>query len=197
MLGGVASRRGQCRLTCAGEREAQAPSPRPRRAWVVPALGSDPCRRCSPEAEAAGTRPTHGLRALGGSHRVRAPLAATRGTATVPGPPRTACRASTTGDNRQAFTGTWRACSSRWRRAGGSGTARTSSGKTMGGVGVGPTPAERHRRGAALPWARPVERISCLRPKAVRRHGASWRSLLASARARVRARMAASCPFGP
>ena len=57
MLGGVASRRGQCRLTCAGEREAQAPSTRTRRAWVLPALVIVPCRRCSPEEYSEGTRP--------------------------------------------------------------------------------------------------------------------------------------------
>ena len=64
-----------------------------------------------------GTRPKHCISALGGSHRVRVPMAATRGTATGHGTPHKACRASPTGDKRQAYPGSWRACASRWRRA--------------------------------------------------------------------------------
>ena len=81
IVGGGASRRCRGRLPWAGAREAQAPSPRARRAWGCPAVVSAPCGRRAPEAEAAGSSPRHCLRSRGGSHRVRSPRSATLVTA--------------------------------------------------------------------------------------------------------------------
>jgi hypothetical protein len=160
-------------------------------AWVIA-----PGRRCAPEEYAEGIRPRNFISARGFSNRVRSPIAATRVTATVHGTPRNACRASTTGDTRQAMPCSWRACSRRWRRSRCAVTARTYSCKTMCCAGVGHTTAESHRRGAGFQWARPPYRISCRSKKALRRNVASVQSLMASSRARVRSRMAASSPVG-
>jgi hypothetical protein len=90
LLGGCASRRGQCRLTWAGSRSAQAPATRALRAWAFPALGSAPCRRCSPEEDAEGIRPKHFISSRGVSKRVRSPLSAPMVTAPVNCTPRRA-----------------------------------------------------------------------------------------------------------
>ena len=90
----------------------------------------------------------------------------------------------------------WRACARRWRRAVCAGTARTSACKTIGGAGMGPTTSASHWRGAGCQVARPVSRRSCRRTKALRRHVASVRARRASARARVRARIAAAATVG-
>src|SRR5262249_17953186 len=50
----VARRSCQCRLTLAGYREAQAPSPSARRAWLLPVLVIAPCRRRGPLEDAEG-----------------------------------------------------------------------------------------------------------------------------------------------
>ena len=155
-LDGFARRRGRWRLTFAGERYAPAPATRAPRAWVWPAWVSAPCRRRSPLEEADGSRPQHGISCLGLAKRVRAPRAAPGVTAPVPGPPRKAWSASTTGYQRQAVPCSWRAGARRPRRSGCAGTARPSSGKTMGCAGVGQTPAESHRRCAGPQLAPPV-----------------------------------------
>jgi hypothetical protein len=126
------------------------------RAWVWPAGVSAPCRRRSPLEEADGSRPQHGISCLGLAKRVRAPRAAPGVTAPVPGPPRKAWSASTTGYQRQAVPCSWRAGARRPRRSGCAGTARPSSGKTMGCAGVGQPPAESHRRCAGPQLAPPV-----------------------------------------
>jgi hypothetical protein len=82
----------------AGERDAQAPATSPRRAGGFPALGIAPCWRRAPAEYSAGITPQNFMRALGVSKRVRSPRCATGVTATVPGTPRRACRASTSGD---------------------------------------------------------------------------------------------------
>jgi hypothetical protein len=145
-LGGLSSRHGRCRLTFAGEREAQAPATSARRAWVFPALVSAPCRRRAPREEAAGGRPQEPMSGLGCSKRGRSPSAATGGTATVHGTPRRACSASTTGLRRQDWPCSWRACSRRCSRSVCSLTARTYAWNTMCCAGVGQTTAESHRR---------------------------------------------------
>ena len=124
------------RLPCAGARDAPAPSPSPRRAWVGPV--------CVPPRWAP----------LGAGQRHVGPGAA-------------------------AFL--VQTPEARGRPV----TARPSACKTMGGAGVGQTTAASHRRGAGLPLARPPSRISWRSTKAVRRHGASWRSLSAFARPRA------------
>jgi transposase len=103
-LGCFASRRGTWRLTLAGARQAQAPSTRTRSAWGWPAWVMEPCRRCSPEEYSAGLSPRHCISARGVAKRVRAPMAAPRGTAAVHGTPRSAWSASPPGDQRQAVT---------------------------------------------------------------------------------------------
>jgi hypothetical protein len=123
-FGRCASRSGKERLTLAGYREAQAPSPRARRAWVLPALGIVPCRRRSPLAYSEGIRPSYFISWRGVSTRVRSPSSATRVTATVHWTPRKACSASTSGCRRQVFTGSCSACASRGRRSVCSLTAR-------------------------------------------------------------------------
>jgi hypothetical protein len=57
--GWCSRRRGRCRRTCAGSREAHAPAISARRAWGCPALVIEPGWRRSPEAYAAGVRPRH------------------------------------------------------------------------------------------------------------------------------------------
>jgi hypothetical protein len=104
MGGGVSRRRGRGRLPWAGSREAQAPATSARRAWLWPAVVMDPCRRCAPEEDAAGSRPTPVIRARGGSTRVRSPRVETLVTATGHGTPRQACSAVTPGCTRQACT---------------------------------------------------------------------------------------------
>jgi hypothetical protein len=146
----------RCRLPCAGEREAQAPSTRTRRAWLLPTWGIAPCRRCAPEKSAEGGKPRNCLSALGVANRGRSPIAALRGTATGHGTPRKACSASPTGYKRQACPCSWRSCSSRWRRAVCSCTAWTYACKTMCCVGAGQTTSESHRRWAGPPLAQPV-----------------------------------------
>jgi hypothetical protein len=196
LLGCWARRQGPWRLPVAGAREAQAPAPRARRAWGWPAWGSAPGWRRSPEASADGRSPRHVRRSRGVSTRGRAPRAAPRVTAPVPGTPRRACRAATTAGPRQAGTGAWRAWARRWRRAGGAGTARPSAWHTRGGAGGGQPPAERPRRGAGPPWARPAARRAGRSQQAVRRTWASGRSRRVSARARGRSRLAAAAPLG-
>ena len=144
--GWCARRSGRWRLPCTGERDAQAPSTHPRRAWVVPVGVLPPWGRRGPEAEAAGTPPRHCSRALGGAQRVTSPMAAPMGTATGPGPPRRAWRASPTGGQRQGWTGARRACARRPRRAGCAVPGRTSACKTRWGAGVGHTPSASPRR---------------------------------------------------
>ena len=61
----------------------------------------------------------------------------------------------------------------------------------------GQTTALRQRRGAGRPWARPVERIACRSPQALRRNVAACRARRVSSRARRRSRRAASSPAGP
>jgi hypothetical protein len=104
ILGGISSRRWRCRLTVAGSRSAQAPSTRARRAWVFPAWVIEPGWRRAPEEYAAGIKPKHFISALGVSHRLRSPIAATLVTAPVHCTPRSAWRASTTGCTRHALT---------------------------------------------------------------------------------------------
>jgi hypothetical protein len=116
--GWLSRRSGRGRLPGAGERDAQAPSTRARRAGVWPVVVSDPWRRVSPGEDAAGISPTPVMRCLGLATRVRSPRAATRGTAPVHGTPRRAWRASPPGGKRQEVTWAWRAWSRRWRRAG-------------------------------------------------------------------------------
>ena len=69
--GGGSSRRGECRLTLAGYRSAQAPSTRARRAWGFPAVVIEPCRRRAPREDSAGIRPRYFIRGLGVSTRVQ------------------------------------------------------------------------------------------------------------------------------
>ena len=166
-LGCFSRRSCRCRLTLAGERYAQALSPRTRRAWGLPAVVIDPGWRRSPEEDSEGITPKNFMSALGVSKRVRSPISATRVTATVPCTPRKAWRASTTGVTRHDGTCAWSSWSRRWRRSLCSLTARTYSWKTSCWAGVGQTTSESHRRGAGRQLARPVERISCLRKKAV------------------------------
>jgi hypothetical protein len=136
------------------------------------------------------------MRWRGLSKRVRSPRAATVVTATVHCTPRRAWSAATTGGTRQGVPCAWRSCARRCRRSVGSLTARTYAWHTMCGAGVGQTPAERHRRWAGFPAAWPVERMSCRRTKACRRHVAAVRARSASARARHSARMASSSTLG-
>jgi len=92
--GSFAKRRCRGRRPGAGAREAPAPSPRARRAWVCPVLVMRPCGRRAPLADSEGVRPRSCRSGRGCSKRVRSPSAAPVGTATVPGPPRRAGRAS-------------------------------------------------------------------------------------------------------
>jgi hypothetical protein len=187
---------GQGGRTCAGEREVHAHATRARRAGVVPDCVRPPWRRRAPRDDAAGVRPSSCMRCLGGSQRVRAPSAATVVPATVHGTPRRAWSASTTGPSRQAVPGAWRACASRSSRAGWSVPARRSAWQTRCWAGVGPTTSLRQRQGAGPQRARPVERRACRSRKALRRTVAVWRSWSASARARLRARLASASTAG-
>jgi hypothetical protein len=140
--------------------------------------------------------PKHGMSGLGGSQQARAPRAATVGPATIHCRPRRAWRAATTGLTRLPWTGGWSAGAKRCRRAVGARTARTDAWQPMGGAGVGQTTAASPRSGAGRQVARPVSRRSCRRRQAVSRPVAAWRAGLASARARLRSRMALSAPAG-
>ena len=155
-----------------------------------------PCRRGAPVEDSAGIRPKHFLSSLGGSKRVKSPMAATMVTATGKGTPRRAWRALPTGCKRPTCPWAGSACSRRWRRSVASGMARTSSGKTLCCAAVGQTTSESHRRGAGPQGARPASRIACRSKKAVRRHVAAVRWLLGSARARGRSRLASSSTLG-
>ena len=64
-VGDGSSRSGLCRLTWAGSREDQAPSPKARRAWVFPAVVRIPCRRRAPLEDAEGISPKHFISGLG------------------------------------------------------------------------------------------------------------------------------------
>jgi hypothetical protein len=139
----------------AGDRYAQAPATRARRAWVVPALVMEPWRRRSPVEYAEGMRPTDVMRSLGVSTRVRSPSSATVVTATVHWTPRRAWRASTTGWRRQALTRSWRAYSRRRRRSVCSVTARTYACKTMGCAGVGHALQRATAEGPGASWPGP------------------------------------------
>jgi hypothetical protein len=75
-------------------------------------------------------------------------------------------------------------------------TARMFSWKTLCCTGVGQTTSRSHRRWAGPQAARPVERISCRRRKALRSHCAVLRSRMASARARHRSYMASPSLWG-
>jgi hypothetical protein len=86
-VGRFARRSCRWRLPWAGERETQAPSTRTRRAGGGPACVIAPWRRCSPEEDAAGSRPSNFSRSRGLSKRVRSPSSATRVTATGHCPP--------------------------------------------------------------------------------------------------------------
>ena len=189
-------RQGRCRLPVAGEREAQAPSTRARRAWRWPVWVLPPWRRRSPVEYADGVTPRACLSWRGGSNRVRAPSAAPVGTATGPCPPRRAWSASTTGASRQGCPWSVRAWSRRASRAVWSGTARRYAGHPLCCAGVGQTTALSHRRGAGPQVARPGSRRACRRSKALSRHGAVVRARRASVRARPRSRIAASSPWG-
>ena len=189
-LGGCSRRRWRGRLPLAGSRAAQAPSTRARRAGVWPACVMAPCRRRAPADDAAGIRPRACIRGRGVAKRVKSPRAAPVVTAPVNGTPRTAGSASTPGDKRHEVTYSWRACSKRGRRAVCAVPARPYAWKTRCCAGPGQPTALSHRRWAGPQGAWPVERL------AWRRHGAAWRAALASARARHRARLAASSTGG-
>lgn len=168
----------------AGEREAQAPSSRTRRAWGCPVCE----RRRSPVEDSEGGKPREFSSCREVSNRVRSPSAAPVVTAPVPCTPRQAWRASTTGARRPGCSGSVRSCSRRASRAVGSLPARRYAWHTIGWAGVGQTTALRHRRGAGPQGARPAERIACRRRHAVSRTCAALRSRRASARARPRSR---------
>jgi hypothetical protein len=132
----------------------------------------------------------------GVSQRVRSPHAAPVVTATVHWPPRKAWSASTTGWKRQVCPCSWSARARRPRRSVCSVTVWTSACQTMGCAGGGQITSLSQRRWAGLQWARPVERLSCRRKKALRRHLAAFRSRRVSARARLRSRRASASPAG-
>jgi hypothetical protein len=132
--GRFSSRRGRGRLTWAGERSAQAPSTRARRAWVGPAGVLAPWRRRSPLEYAAGITPRDGMRCLGDSPRGTSPRSTPVVTATGNGTPRQAGSAATTGGQRHDWTCAWRAGSRRGRRSVCAVIARTSSWQTMCGA---------------------------------------------------------------
>ena len=94
-------------------------------------MGIAPCGRRAPDEYSEGTNPKNFLRSLGGSKRVKSPIAATMVTATVHGTPRRAWRASTTGCKRHVVTCSRRAWSRRPRRSVCSVTVRTYACKTI------------------------------------------------------------------
>jgi len=106
--GTFARRRGSWRRLVAGEREAQAPAIRARRAWGARPAWGPPAGAARPGRMLRGFSPRHSGAVGGVAQRVRAPRAATVVTATVHGPPRQAGSASPTGVSPQWGPWSWR-----------------------------------------------------------------------------------------
>lgn len=100
-----------------GRAGAQAPSPRARRAWLLPAVVLAPWWRRSPEKYPEEISPKKLRSSLGLSKRGRAPTEALMVRATVHWTPLRTGSASTTGGTRHVLMGACSSCSRRWSRA--------------------------------------------------------------------------------